>query len=454
MKRELHITRAFTSDDQGRYLRLPFDVPADTDRVEVEYAYDRFVTEEVPEGRRRHEAAVIDLGLYDETGSLRGWSGSERASVAVSASSATPGYAAGPVRAGRWAVSLGLYRIRGPVEVRLAIRLPEKRGLLLAGDLHVHTVNSDGDLSTAALLELCRRQGLDFVGLTDHNSTRQNDEAAAADGITAIPGMEYTNYRGHANLFFPEWDGRAMPDPLSNSFEQMRDALLAARAMGATISLNHPYNHLCPWKFGFEGFAWDMVEAWNGTGDPGDARTIAWWHGLLRGGARIPVVGGSDFHRHELLRHVGAPTTFVRAASRSAADIIAGLRAGRSFLAFSPKGPLLDLRVGGKGFGEVATLGGPEEGTAVVRSAQAGDRVTLLDGRGNVTEWQVPFDGEHATRFAASPEALFYRLELRRALAPGVVLPVALSNPVYVGPAPAEARGGAHGSGLRPERVR
>ena len=435
MEREIRITRSYAPADQGRYLRVPFDVPENTDRVEVEYAYQRFVTEELPDGRRRREAAIVDLGLYDETGRLRGWSGSERTSVAVSASSATPGYAAGPVRAGRWAVSLGLYKVGGPLEVRITIRLPEARELLLAGDLHVHTVNSDGSLRTAEMIELCRREGLDFVALTDHNSMRQNDEIVGADGLTVIPGMEYTNYRGHANLLFPAWNGALPLDPLSNSFEAMRDTLAAARDAGATVCLNHPYTECCPWKFGFEGFAWDLVEAWNGPADPADALTIAWWHERLCRGERSPVVGGSDYHRPEPLRQVGAPATFVRAASRSAADIVAGLRAGRSFIAFSRKGPLLELRVDGRGFGESAVLDGPAEGAAVLRAVKAGDRVRLLDGRGAVVEWKVPYDGEHETRFTAASDAIFYRLEVRRELVPGVELLVALSNPVYVEPA-------------------
>ncbi len=435
MERELHFTLTYGSGDQGRYLRLPFDVPPDTDRVELEYAYSRFVTEERPDGRSWREAAIVDLGLYDESGRLRGWSGSERTAVAISASSATPGYLAGPVGAGRWAVSLGLYKIRSSVEVKVTIRLPERRETLLVGDLHVHTVNSDGALRTSELIELCRRSGLDFVALTDHNNIRQNDEIGREDGITVIPGMEYTNYRGHANFFFPERRGRFEVDPLSNSFEEMRDALAAARGMGATISLNHPYNDLCPWMFGFEGFDWDMVEAWNGTADPDDAKTIAWWHGLLCRGARIPVVGGSDFHRHEPLRAVGTPSTFVYAASRSADDIVAGLRSGRSFVAFSRGGPVLDLRVGGRGLGESATLSGPGEGAATVRSARAGDRVRLLDGKGNVKDWQVSYDGEQATHFTASPDAVFYRLEVRRRITAGVELLVGLSNPVFVEPA-------------------
>ena len=80
MQRELNFTHTYGQADQGRYLKLPFDVPGNTDRVEVDYAYTRFATEEFPDGRRRSEAAIVDLGLYDETGRLRGWSGSERTS--------------------------------------------------------------------------------------------------------------------------------------------------------------------------------------------------------------------------------------------------------------------------------------------------------------------------------------------------------------------------------------
>lgn len=432
MDRELAITRTFGPDDQGRYLRLPFDVPPGTDRVEVAYAYERFATGERPEGRDRREVAIVDLGLYDEAGRLRGWSGSERSAVAVSAASATPGYTPGPVRPGRWAVALGLYKVRGATGVTVTIRLPEAREVLLGGDLHVHTVNSDGKLRTSEIADLARRGGLDFVALTDHNSTRQNDEIGGLDGITAIPGMEYTNYRGHANLYFPAGHRTVDIDPFSNSFAEMRDTLAAARATGAVVALNHPFNAQCPWEFGFEGFAWDLVEAWNGTADPGDARTIAWWHGLLARGVRMPVIGGSDFHRHEPLRALGTPATFVRAASRSAADIIAGLVAGRSFLSLTRAGPFLDLGVDGNGLGDAVVLSGAGEGTATVRAAAAGDRVRLLDGRGGVKEWDLPWDGEHVTRFRADPGAVFYRLEVRRRIIPGVELLVALSNPVYV----------------------
>ncbi len=74
------------------------------------------------------------------------------------------------------------------------------------------------------------------------------------------------------------------------------------------------------------------------------------------------------------------------------------------------------------------------EGVATLRAAGAGDHVRLLDGRGGVKEWDVPWDGDHDDAFRRrSPGAVLPS----RGAAPDharVELLVALSNPVYVQP--------------------
>jgi hypothetical protein len=289
----------------------------------------------------RIEANIVDLGLYDERGLLRGWAGSERKSVFVSESAATPGYRTGAVRSGRWAVGIGLYVIRDQVRVEVTIRLVPKKRVLLAGDLHMHTRNSDGAYSTAEVLEHCRRAALDFAALTDHNNSVQNEEIGRPDGLIVIPGMEYTNYRGHANFFFLGEARGLEQDLFSNSFDEMRAIFESAKAAGAVISLNHVSCDNCPWLFGFEGFPYDMVEAWNGPMKPSDLRAVSWWHDRLASGSRLPAVGGSDTHRHDPVRTYGTPTTFVYAESRSARAIMDGLVAGRSFVTQSRNGPQL-----------------------------------------------------------------------------------------------------------------
>lgn len=37
------------------------------------------------------------------------------------------------------------------------------------GDTHLHTINSDGVLTKGQLVEYCKKQGLNFIIITDHN---------------------------------------------------------------------------------------------------------------------------------------------------------------------------------------------------------------------------------------------------------------------------------------------
>jgi len=431
MSEELRISATYGASDVRRYVKLPFDVPEGIERIEVEYSYPRFVEEPRPEGLARIEANIVDLGLYDERGLLRGWAGSERRAIFVSEPAATPGYRTGPIRSGRWAVGLGLYVIRDAVRVDVTIRLVRRQRVLLAGDLHMHTHNSDGVYSTADVLEYCKRATLDFVALTDHNNSVQNEEIGRPDGLVVIPGMEYTNYRGHANFFFLGEARGFEQDLFSNSFDEMRAVFESAKRAGAVISLNHFTCDNCPWLFGFEGFPYDMVEVWNGPMKPSELRAVSWWHDRLAAGLRLPAVGGSDTHRLEAARTYGTPTTFVYAEARSARAIMDALLAGRSFITQARNGPQVEVRIADAGLGDTAAYMPGLEGEVTVRGARKGDVVKVLDGAGGVISMDVPFDGRFTGRFAAAP-AKFHRIELwRRTLAELPALS-AISNPVYV----------------------
>ena len=67
--------------------------------------------------------------------------------------------------------------------------------LTAAVDLHMHTYFSDGLLSPEALLQLCQRQGLERVAVTDHDSVGGLERAAAEArrlGLSLVPGVELT----------------------------------------------------------------------------------------------------------------------------------------------------------------------------------------------------------------------------------------------------------------------
>lgn len=66
-------------------------------------------------------------------------------------------------------------------------------------DLHIHTVLSpcgDLEMSPANIVPLAKKRGLDIIGITDHNSTKQCKlvwKLGQNMGLTVIPGCEMTS---------------------------------------------------------------------------------------------------------------------------------------------------------------------------------------------------------------------------------------------------------------------
>ena len=70
--------------------------------------------------------------------------------------------------------------------------------MLIRADLHMHTVLSpcgDLDMSPANIIRIARQKGLDMIGITDHNSTRQASiirDLGKEHGIQVLTGVEIT----------------------------------------------------------------------------------------------------------------------------------------------------------------------------------------------------------------------------------------------------------------------
>lgn len=322
----------WTPEDRARsvYQYLPFEVRAGADAVRVELSYDE-------------SAGVVDLGLIDPQGWC-GWSGGSRRTVVVGRGSATPGYLPRGTPAGQWQVVLGLHRLppegvgwevavdvgpfqpaplpaASPVPERPPRRrLPAAGGLTwLAGDLHAHTVHSDGELGIDALAALAARQGLDFLAVTDHNTVSHHPWLPAAGrraGVELVPGQELTTADGHANAFGDiGWVDFRRP-----AVQWLEDVT----ARGGLLSVNHPIAGDCAWRQPLPGPP-PLAEVWHSSWvDRRDGGPLAWW----RAHRQRPVpVGGSDWHGPTSRSTPGTPTTWV---SCSDGDVLGGLRAGRT----------------------------------------------------------------------------------------------------------------------------
>lgn len=103
---------------------------------------------------------------------------------------------------------------------------------------------------------------------------------------------------------------------------------------------------------------WIITETMWAHQDPSANREcLIWWHQKLCEGKRIPVLGGSDFHRFDGIHCIGKPQTCIYAYSPSPDDIISALRNGNSYIVTQGDAPSLWVESSGKIMGEMVSCG-------------------------------------------------------------------------------------------------
>ena len=470
--REIALSGVITRENHETYVEVPFSVPEDTERLTVTFDYDR------------ENRTVIDLGIRDPNG-FRGWSGGNRSTFTLATSDATSAYIPGRIPPGEWRLILGVPNIRKGVEARWRARVrfdpagapspgsafqdgPVRTGPgWYRGDLHTHSGHSDGSCDSLSgrrvpcpvfrTLEAARAAGLDFIALTEHNSTSVYPELRALqacfDTLLVLPGREITTFQGHANVF-----GVTSPLPfqLGSPRAPTLDAVLdAVEAEGGLLSINHPG---MPSGEACMGCGWvapipdcsriTAVEIANGGGlrmmgsAEGPLSGLPFWEALLDRGCHVTGIAGSDNHDPDAKggsqSPVGRPTTVVYAPELSQPAILEGLRRGRVFIDLgAPAGASIDLTVGsGKaraGMGESLRTGPAARLRLTAKVAGLPDgTVEFVSGgtSGPPTRTPVPIRGlsEVTADLRRTPGLKWIRADVRAA--DGKLL--LIGNPVYL----------------------
>jgi hypothetical protein len=374
---------------EGTYFTIPFTMPPQTESFSLTYRYERHHESEnrVEFGRfiSREEINIIDLGLIAPDGIQVGASGSDKTEIQISETHATPGYRPCPLIPGEWQILLGAYKVApSGVNVLYELTFTPKRLRLFKGDLHTHTLASDGVLTAEELARRAQRHGLDFLAITDHNQMVSAEALPQIPGFTLIPGIEWTHYQGHANFL-------GVDKPYDETFaantpEEVLARFNSARARGALITINHPFDELCPFQFDMNTLPFDCLEIWNGPMRESNLRAIGLWQTLLMAGKKVPICGGSDYHRDQLFIYPGGPTTYIYAMSASPADILSGLRQGHAYIAFAPNGPTLEMTAGDAIPGDSIPFSRVKEIQIPASGLLAGDVVQVVTARGTCRE--------------------------------------------------------------------
>ncbi len=427
---DIHVEPA----QQGSYFKIPLEVPEGIETLRLKYQYARRASGEVSVEQgiftSQPEVNIIDLGLIGPDGRQVGASGSDKTEIYVRETDAAPGYTPCPIGPGVWQILVGAYKVAPEgVSVHYEVVLEEKHLRLLKGDLHTHTLGSDGVHTLEELAWKALRNGLDFVAVTDHNQQVSSERLPRIPGVTMIPGVEWTHFQGHANFL-----GVDCPydEPFyTNNFEETRARFESAQRRGALITINHPFEEICPFQFDLAQLPFDCLEVWNGPMREANLRAVGLWQQLLTAGRKIPCTGGSDYHRDTPFIFLGGPTMGVYAESAGPSDILAAIRAGRAFITFAPNGPTVKLQAGDAMMGGSVPWCEIKELHIQAAGLLAGDLLRVVTGASSEVIFKAATDGEVNLVYPIAGPG-FARIEILRSFIPGLPpLPALISNPIY-----------------------
>jgi hypothetical protein len=369
------------------YIEAPFTVPAHTRRLTVSFHYTG-----------KEEKTTLDLGVEDPHG-FRGWSGGNKSTFTISAQDATPSYLPGELIPGEWKLLIGVPNIRPQSTASYEAEVffepldsattdaftsaPLRPGPgWYRGDLHMHTAHSDGHCKSQSgkqvpcpvflTLEAATRRGLDFIAVTDHNTTSHYDALRELqpyfDQLLLIPGREITTFVGHANIF-----GITQFVDFREGSTNMNALFEHANRLGALVSINHPGAPTgeicmgCGWQAPTDMRLVNTIEAVNGGSEEGPHSGIPFWEKQLNAGYRIPAIGGSDNHDAQIPPDrpgaIGSPTTVVYANDLSVVSILAGIRSGRVFVDLTGSKDRL-LEFAARASGSQVVMGGTTQARA------------------------------------------------------------------------------------------
>jgi hypothetical protein len=213
------------------------------------------------------------------------------------------------------------------------------------GNLHTHTLNSDGDSTPHEVTTWYREHGYNFLVLTDHNHLTDiaglNAIHAANEKFLLITGEEVTDsYQKkpiHVNAFNP---GRlVLPQHGDSVAATIQNNVTEIRSVKGIPSVNHPNFH---WAITIQDLlavkGLGLFEVYNGhpmvnnDGGGGFASLDEMWDALLSAGQRLYGIAVDDAHHFKKFgkehSNPGHGWVQVRTESLKADAILAAIEAG------------------------------------------------------------------------------------------------------------------------------
>lgn len=261
----------------------------------------------------------------------------------------------------------------------------------LACELHTHTLHSDGRQTLHKLAMSAAALELDWIALTDHNTTSGlpgKEEIEQATGISILNGLEWTTFYGHMLVLGFEEQGYADWRMLGPG--DLALGLREVKSLGALAGLAHPYRvgspmcTGCYWEYEISDWSEiDFIEVWSGTFPAvrtSNQRAFALWTDVLNRGYRVAATCGRDWHDSDPGAVEPEPVAVTYAGNDNPANAIA-----QGAVAVT-MGPLLTMTAAAAE-GTVAGIGGVLPLAEQSRSIEVSIR---LDYERRASKWTLP----------------------------------------------------------------
>ncbi len=352
----IELRSSLSGRDSKKHLEFPFDVAAGTTQLHVNLDYSPI---EIPGVAGSN---LLSLSLFDAEGCRGAGHCRPINRIDLSAVAATPGYVPGPLQPGRWVVVIDTHMVLPGTTLDFALDVEISNEPVIGqapvwpkptiknrgpgwyrGDLHGHTIHSDGEWDVPDLVAAACAQGLDFVTLSDHNtiSPLAQSDSLASDDLLTMGGVELTTYYGHALAlgvrYWVDWrvrtGERSMPDIASE-----------VEAAGGTFIIAHPMSPGdpvctgCDWQYidMMPGSA-KLVEVWNGgVWSDYNEEGLALWYRWLNEGFHLTCTAGTDVHGpSNEVQELGHNIVYANELSES--EILTAVRIGHCFVSSGPR---------------------------------------------------------------------------------------------------------------------
>ncbi|MGN0522555.1 MAG: CehA/McbA family metallohydrolase [Eubacterium sp.] len=286
----------------------------------------------------------------------------------------------------------------------------------LKGDTHLHTINSDGSLTKGQLVEACKKKGLDFMIITDHNFNSVEKTYFDKD-MLVIQGQEITGDPGHVNI----WGKKVPLEPPYelNNAEDYKSIINMCKDAGAVISVNHPFCSMCTFHLNLEDYPFDCVEVWNTIQHSDNMKNRDWWVKQLLKGKHIGAVGGSDYHRDRFkVPLLAMPTTYVLAESKSEKDILKAMCEGRSVVTNDPKSTMIYMTCADAQVGDTVKLSDNQKLELKITNLKKGHRILVYNNEKIIFDYTATKSAQTFMATVDIEEKGFVRTEITYRFSP------------------------------------